>query len=363
MRRSLPVTVAAVLAIGGSIAAAAPAVAAPKAPRSGPPTVLAEHLAGPLTFDLAADGTITVGQSFLGEVTRIAGGTSTTLSQGPDSTGVSVLGSTVTWSERAGDEQSIEGSWLKSSGPAGDTSIDLLAWEQANNPDAGNMYGFESISQECADTLPPMVSPVPYPGGVDTHAYGTLSLRDATYVADAGMNAVLKVAGDEVSTVAVLPPQPIVITDTMRSIGEPGGEPIVLDECVVGLTYDAEPVPTDVELGSDGMLYVSTLPGAPGLGFPTGSVYRIDPTVEGGDPQLVATGFAGATGLAVAPNGTIYVAQMFGGTVTAIARDGSTSTFAELDSPAGVEWQNGKVIVSAGVFGDGRIVAYPVRGS
>jgi len=359
MHRSITLAAVAAVAIGALTALAAPANAAPKAPRAGSPAVLAEHLAGPLTFGIAANGTITVGQSFLGEVTRLAGGTSTTLSQGPDSTGVSVLGPTVTWSERAGDEQSIEGSWLKSSGPAGDTSIDLLAWEQANNPDADSWYGFESISDDCAATLPPFVQ-ARYQGLVDTHAYGTLALPGATYVADSGMNAVLKVVGDDVSTVAVLPPQPLVVTDEMRAVGEVEGQPILLDECVVGLTYDAEPVPTDVEMGTDGMLYMSTLPGAPGLGFPTGSVYRIDPAT--GDYALVATGFAGATGLAVAPNGTIYVSEMFGGKVSAITRDGSVSTFAEVDSPAGVEWQSGKLVVSTGVFGDGNIVSYPVKG-
>lgn len=359
MRRPLILTTAAALAIGALTVVAAPANAAPKAPRPGPPTVLAEHLVGPLTFDLSADGTITVGQSFLGEVTRIAGGSSETLSQGPDSTGVSVLGPTVTWSERAGDEFSIFGSWLKSSGPDGDTSIDLLAWEQEHNPDGDSWYGFEEISDECAATLPPFVD-ARYQGKVDTHAYGTLTLADATYVADAGMNAVLEVVGDEVSTLAVLPPLPLVVTDEMRVVGEGPEGPVLLDECVVGLTFDAEPVPTDVEMGTDGMLYVSTLPGAPGLGFPTGSVYRVDPV--SGEFWLVASGFAGATGLAVAPNGTIYVTEMFGGKVSAIARDGSVSTFVEVDSPAGVEWQSGKVVVSAGVFGDGRIVSYPVRG-
>ncbi len=36
-----------------------------------------------------------------------------------------------------------------------------------------------------------------------------------------------------------------------------------LPDCVVGVTYAFEPVPTDVEVGKDGYLYVTTLPGGP----------------------------------------------------------------------------------------------------
>ena len=104
-----------------------------------------------------------------------------------------------------------------------------------------------------------------------------------------------------------------------------------------------EPVPTDVELGNDGWLYVTTLPGGPedpSLGA-RGAVYRVNPTT--GEVQLYASGFAGATGLAVAPNGTVFVAELFGNQVSVITKRGEVSTFADLPSPAGIEWQSGRL--------------------
>ena len=109
-------------------------------------------------------------------------------------------------------------------------------------------------------------------------------------------------------------------------------------------------MPTDVELGRDGHLYVSTLPGGPEDGSlgANGSVYRVDR--GSGEVSLVATGFAGATNVAVTPQGTIYVAEMFGGKVSAISRDGSVSTVLEIAEPAAVEYHAGRLYVSAGVF-------------
>ena len=49
--------------------------------------------------------------------------------------------------------------------------------------------------------------------------------------------------------------------------------------CVVGEEYAFEPVPTDVEFGPDGWLYVSSLPGGPedaSLGA-RGAVFRVNP--------------------------------------------------------------------------------------
>jgi hypothetical protein len=122
-------------------------------------------------------------------------------------------------------------------------------------------------------------------------------------VADAAGNDILRVRADgTISTVAVLPPQPTVVTaDAADALGLP--------DCAIGLTYNFEAVPTDVEVGRDGQLYVSLLPGGPedpNLGA-RGSVYAVNP--QTGATHQIATGFAGATNLALGPDGTIYVAE------------------------------------------------------
>jgi hypothetical protein len=76
--------------------------------------------------------------------------------------------------------------------------------------------------------------------------------------------------------------------------------PDALAACV-GATFTGEPVPTDVERGPDGSLYVSSLPGfpeAPG----TGAVFRVDPRT--GDVEKLYDGFSGAVDLAVDADGT-----------------------------------------------------------
>ncbi len=94
-----------------------------------------------------------------------------------------------------------------------------------------------------------------------------------------------------------------------------------MPDCAVGLTYNFEPVPTDVELGPDGKLYVTVLPGgpeSPSLGN-RGKVYRVDPS--SGATDVVVAGLLTATGLAVAGNGDIYVNELFAGRVNRLRGD------------------------------------------
>jgi hypothetical protein len=361
MRRLSAVATIATLTGVALTALATPATAAPNGPK--PPTpgdtvTLAEHLVGPLTFDVTPNGTLYIGQDFAGLLTRISGGTSETLATGPGIAAVSTLGDVVTWGEREGDMEQVLASRLMQRAADGTvTSIDVLAWEQANNPDASAEYGFRDLAPDCLAQIPPFLLPFvgPHNGAIDTHVYGSLALKDVTYVADAGANAVLAVdpAGN-ISTVAVLPPSSLVATDALA-------ESFGLPACVVGHEFITEPVPTDVELGKDGWLYVSSLPGGPedpSLGA-RGAVYRVNP--ETGEVQLYASGFAGATGVAVAPNGTVFVAELFGDRVSVITKRGEVSTFADVPSPAGIEWQSGRVYVSTDVFGDGKVVSIGLR--
>jgi hypothetical protein len=218
---------------------------------------LAEHLAGPLTFDVTPNGTLYIGQDFAGLLTKVSGGASETLATGPGIAAVSTLGDVVTWGEREGELEVLASRLMRRAGDGTVTSIDVLAWEQANNPDASAEYGFRDLAPDCLAQIPPFLLPFvgPHNGAIDTHVYGSLMLKDVTYVADAGANAVLAVdpAGN-ISTVAVLPPSSLVATDALAAANG-------LPACVVGHDFITEPVPTDVELGADGWLYVTSLPG------------------------------------------------------------------------------------------------------
>lgn len=212
------------------------------------------------------------------------------------------------------------------------TYVDTLAYEQANNPDSVNHYGVEQPTQCVSDALTNAGIPVSYNGHVDSHAYSVAALRDGWVIADAGANVLWRVDGSgNLSTLAVMPPQPLTITaEQAGALGMP--------DCVIGVTYAFEPVPTDVEVGNDGMLYVTTLPGGPEspvLGA-RGSVYKVNP--NNGKHHLVATGFLGATNLAIGTAGRIYVAELFAGRISVI-RNGQVSKFVDLPGALSVETQ------------------------
>lgn len=327
------------------------------APVAGTPVTKASGLLGPLTFDVGRGGTLYIGQDFSGTLTKVApGGVATDLvgPNGTDLAAVSVHRGAVTWAERVGDEESVTSSVLKRRAPDGTVTqvADLLAYDAAHNPDGATTYGFTNLPAGCA--VPPGFQ---YTGGVDSHGYGSVTVGRYTYVADAGGNDVLRVdRRGHVSTVAVLPPKAVTVTaDVAAAFGLPA--------CVAGSTYLLEAVPTDVEVGPDGWLYVSSLPGGPEDGSfgAVGSVYKVNPRT--GHVRLLATGLAGATGIAVAPDGTVFAAELFAGDVVSISTKGVVSPFVTLPQPAGVEWHRGKVYVSTHVLSGpvGEVVAVPVR--
>ena len=172
-----------------------------------------------------------------------------------------------------------------------------------HNPDARVVYGFRHISDACAAQVPKEF------GRRGTTAWWTPT-RTArpgsagpTYVAEAGgqRHPRGRARADQHARAAAARCKVHVTAEAAKATGMPA--------CAAGLDYWFEPVPTDVERGPGGDLFVSTLTGGPEDGSlgALSRLYRVDRST--GAVHLVAAGLAGATGVAVAPNGDAYVAR------------------------------------------------------
>lgn len=355
-----------------SVAMAAPATAhdqgGPPPSTTGTPLTLAGGLISPLSLEVDKGGVSYVSENFAGLVTRVGSdGTKTTLASAPglETSAVSTRNGTVYWAETAPDHSS---SVLMSRDRQGNIHQVADLWEHENtqNPDQINAYGFEGLDAACLAQFPPagpMENAPAYNGIVDTHPYSSLATHDGIYIADAGANAILRVGYDgTVSTVAVLPPTaPLLVT---AELAAGAGFP----SCSAGHNYRFEPVPTDVELGQDGWLYVTSLPGGPedaSLGA-RGAVLRVN--THNGHIKTVATGFVGTTGLAIDPDsGTIYVAELFGGPdgtgqISVVQRGAKTGTpLIALSAPAAIELLGNSLYVTTDALADGKITIVPLQ--
>jgi hypothetical protein len=319
----------------------------------GAPVTLADGLGGPLQIDASADGSVLVAQDFASTISRVGrNGTVTKLADGggleTPAVAAGPFGSVFYTQNDDGGHTSL----LKVRDAKGRirTFADLGAYEATRNPDQVRTYGIEGpVSPECFAQAPPEVGPANYPGQIDSHPYSLAMTPFGVLVGDAAGNDVLFVDwSGRIRTVTVLPVQPFVITPAFATANG-------LPDCIVGRTYDFEPVPTDVEVGRDGNLYVTTLPGGPEdpSAGARGSVYRVNPWT--GKTTRVATGFAGATNLALAPDGTIYVAELFANRISKVV-GGAPAPVVDLTEPAAVEWSNGKLVATSDVFGSGKVV-------
>ncbi|HEX8488890.1 MAG TPA: ScyD/ScyE family protein [Propionibacteriaceae bacterium] len=299
-------------------------------------TVVNDDVVAP--FSLALNkGRVYVADGGTGLVSRVVNGRLRTVATGPTQPG-DVSGLDLSRNGRylaytTTTDETHTKTTLEILGPLGKrVSADLAAYEARVNPDRIRSYGVDNPSQCVRDAFEDMENgaPVNYTGLVDSHPYAVASYGRKWVVADAGGNDLLWVdRRGRISTAAVLPRQPLRITTAIaNSLGLPG--------CVVGVTYHFEAVPTDVELGRDGYLYVSILAGgpeSPALGARS-RVYRVDP--DTGRSTLVGRRLAGATNLAVAGNGDIYVAELFAGRISKL-ENGLPTTYAQLPGALSVE--------------------------
>ncbi|WP_285245412.1 ScyD/ScyE family protein [Pseudarthrobacter sp. fls2-241-R2A-127] len=352
---------ACIAATAAAMASAGPASASTRTPGY---DVLADGLISPLHVSAGTGRTVLVSQDFAGNLTSIRKDGSTAdlatgTPQGWEVAGSDTRGSTTYYLESVGagqgDPAALHG-YLKSIDSKGDvdTIANIADYERRHNPDGSQHYGFgKDVSEQCLAGWPAF-PPVRYKGIVDSHPYALAVKDDTAYVADAGMNAVLKVnlKNGDIDTVAVLPPRTATIPAGLKIPVDMQGNTMTVPDCVVGHKYAFEPVPTDVGIGPDGMLYVTSLPGGPegpDLGA-RGAIFKINPW--NGDTDLWADHILSPTGLAVAGNGDVYVASLFGGEILKFTCEGSRSQFLAVNMPADVDISGHTLYATADGLGD-----------
>jgi DNA-binding beta-propeller fold protein YncE len=319
----------------GSGAAAAPAAAA-HAPHV---KVVNSHVI--LPFNLAVShGRVYVADGATHTVSRVRGQKLTTVAVGEtgkagegDVAGLAISrdGRRLAFTNTV--DESHAKTTLEILGPLGKrVSADLSGFEARVNPDKNKLYGIPNPNQCVKDFFADHadeVGPVNYRGQKDSHPYSVASVGKHWVVADAGGNDLVRVsASGKVSKLAVLPRQPLKITAAVaKALGAPS--------CAVGFTYYWEPVPTDVEVGPHGMLYVSILAGgpeSPALGARS-KVYRVNPRT--GKATKVGSKLSGATNIAL-KGGKVYVAELFGGRIS-VLRHGRPHTYVKLANAVSLE--------------------------
>lgn len=311
-------------------------------PRTSPPRTLSTSVGAPFNLEvqgnrvLVADG----GPGYVGKLQR--NGSITPIVTGvPGASGVATRGGWLAYTSTVTNEETMENSasGLHVRTPRGRTTYaDTTAYEARHNPDGRTHYGPRSTNPCVVNAVGPR-----YTGLLDSHAYSVASYRNGWLVADAGANDLLSVSDNgRIRTVATFPAQPVKVTAAQAAaLGMPG--------CMAGVTYDFEAVPTDVEVGHGGTIYVTTLPGGPEgpeLGA-RGSLWKVNPRTH--SVKRIATGFAGATNLAIGKHGDIYVAELFGGKISVVNRHG-VSTLVNLPGVVSVE-TSARGTVYAGTMG------------
>ncbi|WP_247828334.1 ScyD/ScyE family protein [Arthrobacter antioxidans] len=350
--RSMPI-VAAALAVA-LLSTAGAATASPTvtisahrggAVTAGDTTELATGLVSPLRVGIGRDNTAYVSQNFAGRLTGVdRNKTATTLLTRPgiEIGGVSIDKGRVYFTESSGGPGSPD-PFVANVGVLEDGEqrelADFAALETENNYDADSEYGFQELPEECAAQLPKDLLPflLPHGGEVYSHPYATAASHSGryVYVADAGANVIWTVdTRRETVDATVLEPVPTPVTPELL-VYLKDQQQIDLPGCVVGLTYNSQPVPTDIEFGPDGLLYLTSLPGAPE--DPTlGSVRSFDP--RSGDVELVVSGLTSPTGLAFDRRGNLFVAELFADRISVIAAGTEEAVpFREVARPADVE--------------------------
>ena len=189
----------------------------------------------------------------------------------------------------------------------------------------------------------------PYAGIYESHPYALATISRAAGTSPTPRRTPSSTCRrrGRTTVAAVLPAQKVTVTEGLA-------DEIDLPDCTIGEKYAFEPVPTDVEVvPATGRLIVSLLPGGPRtrvsapVARSTRSIRRTH-TADG-----LASGFRGATNVALGGDDRIFVAELFGDRSRCCGTVGSDRGRGAGADPAGVEYGRGRLYVSDDVFGNG----------
>ncbi|NVN00666.1 ScyD/ScyE family protein, partial [Arthrobacter sp. SDTb3-6] len=194
---------------------------------------------------------------------------------------------------------------------------DLNGVRGANNPDGATVYGVRDAMPACLAQAPGLQSA----GGTFSHPYSSGPVAGGVYVGDAGANTILFVTdAGAVSLVKALPAEPVTVDARFAALAAEMGMPV--PDCMLGLDYWAEAVPTSRAMSGQ-WLYYKVLPGAPGMELGYGKAYRMN--VRSGTTQLLAEGLAAPTGIAVDKDNNVHDSQLMGDGVVEV-KNGTATT-------------------------------------
>lgn len=179
-------------------------------------------------------------------------------------------------------------------------------------------------------------------GRIDDNPFGVLAAPGGVIVVDAGANALVHMdATGQLSTFAALPSR----------YSEPTGPACPALPADYPTTLPTETVPTSVAIGPDGAYYVGQLAGFPVVAG-AAKIYRIE---AGSAPEEFLGGFTFIIGIAFDATGTLHVLQhvdgpggMATGSLVRVAADGTRTTLiAGLTRPTGLAiGPDGRIYIS-----------------